>query len=160
MRSAVIYYSLEGNAKTAATELARRLGADLFEIRTEKPYPTRGLRKFLVGGKDSAFGRLPKIEPMSVDPSTYDLVVLALPVWAGKAAAPVNSFLDGRSFGSARVALVIASASGDATSCAKDLTAKLGRTPETVDTLSLRNPGKMAAEELGAQLDAFVAHLR
>ena len=160
MRSAVVYYSLEGNTRVAATKLANRLGAEVFEIRTVKPYPTKGLRKFLLGGKDSVSGKLPQIQPMEMDPAAYDLVVLALPVWAGKAAAPVNSFINGRSFGDARVALVIASASGDATSCAKDLAGKLGRESKSMHTLSLRNPGKMAETDLDAQLDAFALQLK
>ena len=160
MRSAVVYYSLEGNTRVAATKLADRLGSEVFEIRTVKPYPTKGLRKFLLGGKDSVSGKLPQIQPMEMDPAAYDLVVLALPVWAGKAAAPVNSFINGRSFGDARVALVIASASGDATSCAKDLAGKLGRDPKSMHTLSLRNPGKMAETDLDAQLDAFALQLK
>lgn len=159
MSTAVIYYSLEGNTRLAATKLAQRIGADVFEIRTVKPYPTKGLRKFLLGGRDSAFGKFPQIERLEVDPSEYDLVVLALPVWAGKAAAPINSFLRGRVFGGARVALLIASASGDATSCAKDLSVKLGRAQQSMPTLSLRNPGKMPAAELDAQLDAFADQL-
>ena len=160
MRSAVVYYSLEGNTRVAATKLANRLDAEVFEVRTVKPYPTKGLRKFLLGGKDSVSGKLPQIQPMEMDPAAYDLVVLALPVWAGKAAAPVNSFINGRSFGNARVALVIASASGDATSCAKDLAGKLGREPKNMHTLSLRNPGKMAETDLDAQLDAFALQLK
>ena len=155
MRSAVVYYSLEGNTRTAATQLAERLGADVFEIRTTKAYPKKGLGKFLAGGKDSLFGGAPQIEPLDMDPSAYDLVVLALPVWAGKAAAPINSFIQGRDFGDARVALVIASASGDAASCAKDLAAKLGRAQVNMPTLSLKNPGKQPEAELASQLDDF-----
>ena len=160
MRTAVVYYSLEGNTRVAATQLAEMLEADLVEIRTVKAYPRKGLGKFLAGGKDSLFGKLPQIEPLDLDPSAYDLVVLALPVWAGKAAAPLNSFLQGRDFGSARVALVIASASGDAESCVKDLSEKLGRPQSDLPTLSLRNPGKLPPAELEAQLSAFTGQIR
>ena len=160
MRSAVVFYSLEGNTRSAAQQLAQRLGADTFEGRTVKAYPTKGLAKFIAGGKDSTFGKTPKIEPIDMDPSGYDLVVLALPVWAGKAAAPINSFIEGRTFGKARIALVIASASGDASSCARDLAARLGRATANMPTLSLKNPGRMAADELSAQVGSFAERLR
>lgn len=159
MHAAVVYYSLEGNTRLAAQSLASRLGAELFEVETVKPYPTHGLAKFFHGGKDSTFGRLPQIKPLTMDPSSYDLVVLALPMWAGKVAAPINSFIKGRQFGNAKVAFVIASASGDATSCAKDLAGKLGRSVGNTAVLSLKDPAKMPREELGSQIDAFAKQL-
>lgn len=160
MRSAVIYYSLEGNTRTAVDKLAKRLGADVFEVRTVKPYPKKGLTKFIVGGKDSTFGKLPAIEPLKVDPSTYDVVVLAFPLWAGKIAAPINSVLDKLSFGTARVALMVSSASGDAGSCAADLARKLGRSPESIATVALRNPGRMEEAELSNKIEGLVARVQ
>lgn len=159
MHAAVVYYSLEGNTRAAATKLAKRLGADVFEVRTTKAYPRKGLGKFLSGGKDSLFGKAPQIEPLQMDPSSYELVVLAVPVWAGKAAAPINSFLAGRSFGQARVALMVASASGDAESCAQDLAGKLGRDLRDLPTLSLKNPGKLPDGQLASLIDAFADRL-
>jgi len=160
MHSAIVYYSLEGNVRTAVTKLAQLLDADVFEIRTTKTYPKKGLGKFLVGGKDSAFGLLPKIEPLNFNTEDYSLVVLALPVWAGKAAAPINSFLKGRSFGKTRVAFLISSASGDAESCEKDLAGKLGKSLASIPVLSLKDPGKMPEDELTAKLTAFVEELQ
>ena len=160
MRSAVVYYSLEGNTRVAAQGLAARLGAKLFEVEPVKAYPIKGLAKFFHGGKDSAFGRLPQIKSLVMDPSSYDLVVLALPMWAGKAAAPINTFLKGRSFGKAKVAFVISSASGDASSCAKDLAGKVGRSVADIPVLSLKNPAQMNKAELGAQIDAFADRLQ
>ena len=160
MRSAVVFYSLEGNTRSVANQLAKRLGAETFEVRPTKAYPTKGLAKFIAGGKDSTFGKAPKIEPLEMDPSAYDLVVLALPVWAGKAAAPINSFVEGRTFGKAKIALVIASASGDASGCARDLAGKLGRATANMPTLSLKNPGKMGADELATQVDDFADRLQ
>ena len=41
MSKAVIYYSLTGNTKEAAKEIARKLGAKLFEIDLAKPLPRK-----------------------------------------------------------------------------------------------------------------------
>lgn len=160
MRSAIVYYSLEGNTETAAKLLAEKLDAQLFEIKTTKAYPKKGLAKFIVGGKDSSFGRQPQIEALDMDPADFDVVVLALPVWAGKAAAPVNTFIKEHALGSTKVGLVIDSASGDAASCAKDLAAKLGRPVTQMPTLSLKNPGKMDRTELDGKLDSFAQNLQ
>ena len=160
MRSAIFYYSLEGNTRTAANQLAKTLAADMFEIRTVKDYPKKGLAKFLVGGRDSSFGRQPQLQPLTVDPASYDVVVLALPMWAGKAAAPMNSFVKSHDFGDAKVAFMLSSASGDATSCANDLAAKLDRDPRNTTTLSLKNPGRMAPAELSDKINDFVRKIR
>ena len=164
MRAAIVYYSLEGNTDAAVKALRdklvqRDMQVSLTELKTTKPYPKKGLAKFLFGGKDASFGRTPELAPYDFDDAGYDLVVLALPVWAGKAAAPINSFLQRHRLSAGKVALVIASASGDAVSCAKDLATKLGRAVETMPTLSLKNPGKLPAAELDAALDGFAAQL-
>ena len=160
MRAAVVYYSLEGNTRAAAERLAKRLGAKLVEVKTTKAYPTKGLRKFLVGGKDSMAGPTPPIEPVDLDPSAYDLVVLALPMWAGKAAAPMNTFIQGRDFGGTKVALVVSSASGNADSCVADIAKKLGRDVGSLAALSLTDPKRMAPDELASDLDHFAARLQ
>lgn len=159
MRSAVVYYSLDGNTKAASELLAKDLGAELIEVKTDKPYPRKGIAKMFVGGRDSTFGRLPAINDIDMDPSDYDLVVIACPVWAGKAAAPINSFLKGREFGSCRVALMVSSASGDGASCARDLAAKVGKPSSDLRVLSLKNPSKMGAAELSSQVDGFAKDL-
>lgn len=48
MSKAVIYYSLTGNTKEAAKEIARKLGAKLFEIDLAKPLPRKPAAKMLV----------------------------------------------------------------------------------------------------------------
>lgn len=159
MNTAVVYYSLEGNSRVAAQQLADRLGAEVFEVRTTKPYPRKGLAKFLVGGAAATFNRAPQIEQIDMDPSSYDLVVLVLPVWADRAAPPINSFIESRSFDGTKVALVLASASGNADKCADDLYKKLGCTAANTPMLSLKNPGKMDEAELGAQVDGFAERL-
>lgn len=159
MRTAIVFYSLDGNTRLAACGLAERLGADVFEIRTVKPYPAKGPLKILVGGKDATFDRRPAIQPLDIDFATYDQVVLGTPVWADKVAAPINTFLKGRDLGEKHLALLISSAGGDATKCAQDAAAKLGRAADELPLLSLRNPTKMDSADLEAQLDAFAAQL-
>ena len=159
MRTAVVYYSLEGNVRVAAEKLAARLGAELFEVRTTKAYPTKGLFKFLSGGKDSTFGATPSIEPVGLDPSAYDLVVVALPMWAGKVAAPINSLLKAVDFSDSRVALVVSSASGDSRSCVDDFASKLGRVSAGLPVLSLVNPKKMDTAELDQKVASFAGVL-
>lgn len=158
-RFAIVFYSLEGNTRLAATELAKRIDADLFEIRTVKPYPAKGPLKILVGGKDATFDRRPEIERIDADFDVYDLIVIGTPVWADKVSAPINSLLENRSLHGFGIALLVTSASGETDKCADDLAKKAGLRVKP-RTLSLKNPLKMDADELAAQIDAFAAELK
>ena len=91
MKTLIAYYSRSGATRKVAEELARVLHADLDEIRSGRSY--RGLFGFLRGGRDSMRGYLPAIEPTAHAPADYDLVILAAPLWAGKAAPPIRTYL-------------------------------------------------------------------
>ena len=81
MSKAVIYYSLTGNTKEAAKEIARKLGAKLFEIDLAKPLPRKPAAKMLVGGMQSTFGRTPKIKGVPDNIDYYDEIILGMPLF-------------------------------------------------------------------------------
>ena len=87
----IVYYSLTGNTRTAASALAKELGADIEEIHCA--HYKRGFWGFLKAGRDSWRDRLPPIDPLSHDPAGYDLVVVAGPIWAMRPATPVRALL-------------------------------------------------------------------
>ena len=93
MNRAVVYYSLSGNTKEAAKVIARKLGAKIFEIDLVKPLPKNTVRRMLVGGMQSTFGRRPKIKGVPDNIDYYDEIILGMPVWAGMPASPVNTFI-------------------------------------------------------------------
>jgi flavodoxin len=87
MKILVIYYSFSGNNEALANELRRRLDCDSVRV-TEKQKRT-SLTILL----DLMFRRLPDIEPVQIDLASYDRLVLAGPVWAGRIATPLASFI-------------------------------------------------------------------
>lgn len=93
MRTCIVFYSLTGNVKYAAEKAARLLEADTVRIDPVKPYPARGLAMFFHGGKDATFGATPELKEYAFEPVLYDRIVLACPVWAGKIAAPMRTFI-------------------------------------------------------------------
>ena len=93
MKTAVVYFSLNGNTAFAAEKIAALLGADCYPIRTEVPYPDRGLAKFFHGGKSAVFCETPKILPCSFRPEEYNRVIFGFPVWAGNLTPPIRSFI-------------------------------------------------------------------
>ena len=93
MKTIVVYYSLTGNTAWAAGELARSLDADLLELKPCKAYPDRGVKKFLWGGKSAMMAECPPLEPYVFDAGQYKRVILATPLWAGRVAPPLRTFL-------------------------------------------------------------------
>ena len=99
MSTLVTYFSAEaGTTAKVAKDLAKKIGADLFEIKPEIPYSKADLRymnplarcnreKF--GNKDvSVAGRIENL-------SQYDTVYIGFPIWYGAAPNVVNTFCKG-----------------------------------------------------------------
>lgn len=124
MKRAVIYYSLEGNTQAAALTVANALHADIFAIEPRKPIARTGWRRILTGGMQSSLGLCTKIKEMPLNIGDYDQIILGTPVWAGKCAAPVWSFI--KAFGSNELdqkvtAVFTCSGGGDNNGCMKQL---------------------------------------
>ena len=99
MSTLVAYFSAEaGTTAKVAKDLAKKIGANLFEIKPETPYSKADLRymnplarcnreKF--GNKDvPVAGRIENL-------SQYDTVYIGFPIWYGAAPNVVNTFCKG-----------------------------------------------------------------
>lgn len=159
MARAVVFYSLEGTTKAVAERLAKELDATLIEIESEKKYPTSGIAKFMVGGKDTVFGVAPKLKPYTFDDGAFDTVVLACPVWAGKAAAPMRAFLGEHKLDKAKVGVGVLSGSGDASGCVADIASRLGRPTEELVTMSLSSEQAKDARTVANAVSTFKERL-
>lgn len=98
MKTAVIYYSLDGNCRLVAETLGEELGADLFSIEMIDSKKRAGLSKFVWGGRMVFTRKKPPLKPLAVDLAAYDLLILGAPVWAGSPAPPMMSFLSQAAF--------------------------------------------------------------
>ena len=106
MKTLVSYFSAEGTTAKVAKELAETIGADIFEIKPEKPYTAADIRwtnprarcnreKF--GNKD-----VPVIGSVE-NFSDYDTVLICFPIWYGAAPNVVNTFCKGYDWSGKRV---------------------------------------------------------
>lgn len=87
MKSLIVYYSYTGNNALLASYLSEKTGSDLFAI--EECDKRTGFTIFL----DVFLKRSPDIKPLTKNLSDYDSVILLAPLWAGKFASPLKSFL-------------------------------------------------------------------
>lgn len=91
MNSLVVYYSRTGITKHVGEIIADKTDGDIEEIISEVNY--NGKIGFAKAGKHSLSEKIIDIGEMKHDPADYDVVYLGCPVWAGKAATPLISYL-------------------------------------------------------------------
>lgn len=92
-KTLIVYYSWSENTKTIATHLAARLGADIYEIKTEKAYPKDGWKTSEISQKERREKQLPVIKGTLPDLSRYGTVFIGAPVWNAYVPTPAEKFL-------------------------------------------------------------------
>ena len=108
MRTLVAYFRAEsGRTASVAKALASAIGADLFEIRPEKPYSASDLnymnplarcnREHLAKKNVPVAGKVENFEQ-------YDTVLIGFPIWYGCAPNVVNTFCRQYDFSGKKVA--------------------------------------------------------
>lgn len=93
MKTAVVYFSLNGNTEFVANEIAAKLGADVIRLTPKKAFPDSGFKKFLWGGKSAVMKEKPELEPYEFDAEKYGRVIFGTPVWASRFTPPIRTFI-------------------------------------------------------------------
>ena len=109
MKTLVIYYSYSGHTKKIAEELAAKESAGIAQIMDVKR-PGR-LKAYTAGCFAALRGKAWPIQPLDVDLSEYDRLILLAPVWAGNPAPAFNAILEQLPEGKT-IAVKMASAGG------------------------------------------------
>ncbi len=159
MKTAVVYYSLQGNIRYVAEKVSAKLGADLIELIPVKAYPDKGMKKFIWGGSAVTFKKKPELEPYSFNADDYDLVILGTPVWASGFTPPLRTFLEDNDLTGKKIAVIASSAGGDPSKCISTL-----QTAAKADSLAaelrLVNPKDDPSDEKEKQIDAFTEKIK
>jgi flavodoxin len=155
MKILVAYYSRTGTTKQVCEELAASLSADLEQVTDTKD--RSGVFGYLGGGRDAVQKHTTVIGPLKYDPSQYDLVVAASPVWGGHVAPAIRTYL-GQNKGKVKKAAFLCTmgGSGDAGTYAdmKELTGL-----EPAATLTLRT-SEVKKGQHAAKLKEFADKLK
>ena len=91
MKTLVAYYSRSNITKKLAEDIAGKTNADIEEIIPKVNY--KGKIGFARGGKDALSEKIIDLESLNFNPADYDVVYIGAPIWAGKAANPVISYM-------------------------------------------------------------------
>lgn len=93
MKSVILYYSYGGNTRRIAKTISRAIGADLAEIQPVQPYTGSYDQVVEQGQEEVDRGYMPAIQPVTVDLTAYDTVILGTPVWWYTFAPVMKTFL-------------------------------------------------------------------
>jgi len=121
----VLYYSQTSNTQAVAEEIASRLGADIEAIVPVDPYEGDFQATIERSRKEAEEGKVPQIQPLSVNVKDYDLVFLGYPIWFGTYAPPVAGLLEAVDLSGKKIVPFCTFGSGGLDTSVKDLKAKL-----------------------------------
>lgn len=114
-RTLVAYFSAGGTTKKTAVKIAEAAGADLYEIRPEKPYTDADLNwmdkksRSSIEMSDKRFR--PEIAGEDAHIESYDTVFLGFPIWWYVAPTIINTFLERYDFSRKKI-IVFATSGG------------------------------------------------
>jgi len=120
-KALVIYFSLTGRTRMMAKAIAKEIGADLEEVSPLKCYPLRGAWLYMYGGIQSLLGITTPIEPIIADIADYDTLIIGSPIWAGKMAPPLRTFLTQADLTGKKTAFFCTSGGGGSTEFLKEM---------------------------------------
>ncbi|MBS3078527.1 hypothetical protein J4218_00220 [Candidatus Pacearchaeota archaeon] len=99
----VVYYSRTGHSRLIARETARKLKADLDEIKTHVRY------KGFIGFYRACLHAITKKEPVieyNRYPGKYDLVIIVGPNWGSRMASPIQTYLSKHKLGNKKIGAI------------------------------------------------------
>ena len=160
MKTAIVYYSMSGNTAETAGKLAGALGADLIEIKPEKAYPDKGIRKFLWGGMKAVMAETPALQPYEFRAEEYDRIVIGFPVWASNMAPPLRTFVkdNGAALADKKIAAFACQGGSGAEKALAKLAECLGR-EKLEASMILNDPKVRPSEENGQKIREFAEKL-
>jgi len=112
MKTAIIYYSLDGNCGYVAEEIKKNINADIIQLHVRSEKNRRGIFKFFWCCSLMFSHNSPPLKPYTFDPSKYDLIIIGVPVWASSPAAPIKTFITNAGITGKKIALYVCHAGG------------------------------------------------
>lgn len=120
-KTLVVYYSYTNNVERIVNELRTKIDADVLEIEPAQKGLDYAANNYAIGSEQIAAIRnnpddaasYPAIDPVNVNLSEYDCIIVGAPLWWTNMAAPLQSFLFqyGKDMAGKKIGLIVSSAS-------------------------------------------------
>ena len=127
MKTLIVYFTRTGYTKKIVDKLQTELSADVEKITEEGS--RHGPLGWLKSGRQGSSKADVEIRPLEADPSSYELVVMASPVWSGNVSAPMRSFMKKYRDSLPETAVFLTHDSPDVTQAFADIDELLGKEP-------------------------------
>ncbi|MGB7605913.1 MAG: hypothetical protein WBL93_10610 [Lutisporaceae bacterium] len=111
MKPIIVFYSYTGKTGLITKSMAEELQCEVKEIKEKKKRSILGA--YFMGGLAAMRGKESDIEPLNVDFTDKDLIIIATPVWASSPVPAINSFISKIDFKDKNVVLLFSAAGGD-----------------------------------------------
>ncbi len=151
-RTLVAFYSWGGTTRGIALEIARRTGADVFEIELVKPYSDDYDTVLKEAQRDQRAAARPEIKNSVPDMGKYDTILLGYPNWWASIPMPIATFLESADFNGKVISPFCSNGGG-----------RLGQSVSAITKLvpgaTVRNPLSIhysGGASLGGDLDAWL----
>jgi len=154
MKTAVVYYSLDGNCALIANEIKALLNVDLIQLYTKDEKKRSFMGRMFWGGGMAVMRKKPALRPYTFDPSAYDLIVLGVPVWAGFPAPPIDTFISSAGISGKKVALYLCHAGGMGKSLAKFMAMLSGN--EIIAATDFKDPARSPGDAVKQKISDWV----
>ena len=156
MKTAVVFFSYDGNSAFAAQQIKTRLNADLVQLYLKDEKKRGKIASIFWGGGMAVTGKMPPLKPYNFDPSSYDLIILGAPVWAGSPAPPLKTFLSQTPITGKKLALFVCHGGGPGKSLEKFKALVSGN--EIISTADFIEPRKNK-EEVKRQIEEWAGKI-
>lgn len=120
-KTLVVYYSYTNNVHTIVTDLLTQIDADVVRVEPAEKGLDYAANGYAIGSAQisairnnpNSASSYPAIDPVTVDLSEYDMIIVAAPLWWSNMAAPLQSFLFGYGpqIAGKKIALIVSSSS-------------------------------------------------
>jgi flavodoxin len=157
MKTAVIFYSLDGNCSLVAEEIKSKLNSDLIQLHVKDEKKRRGIFKFFWCCGLIISGKNPPLKPYTFDPSAYELIIIGAPVWASFPAPPIKAFISETGITGKKIALFVCHAGGKEDALEKFKALLPGN--EIVSEADFISPTKNKSEDVKKQIADWVNKL-
>ena len=150
-KTLVAYFSASGTTAKVAKKMAEAIGADLFEIKPEKPYTGADLNWQNKNSRSSVemndCSSRPAIAVKVADMPQYDVVFVGFPVWWYREPSIIDTFMESYDF-AGKTVIPFATSGGSGLGDSAANMQKLAKGAKVVD--GKRFSGSASAEELKA----------
>ena len=147
----VAYFSASGTTAKVAKKMAEAIGADLFEIKPEKPYSGADLNWQNKNSRSSVEmndrSSRPAIAVKAVNMPQYDVVFVGFPVWWYREPSIIDTFMESYDF-AGKTVIPFATSGGSGLGDSAANMQKLAKGAKVVN--GKRFSGNASAEELKA----------